>query len=196
MKSTDGAQTFKVENTSSSETKGFIFLGAAAASDDHAVVTGLLEDYYTTDGFNFHNSIGPGLINEQIVCAKVIPGKSALGTFQFGVAGHFNEVNGVGVSTTDGLDYKGFGPSAEQLNPKLYPARYADFPSTEVFYATFGSYPAPTPAPPADSPTDTERYHLTDKITIERRGTGAVAVMARGRSGRRNQRAVVTGPGL
>jgi hypothetical protein len=164
LKSTDGAVTFKVENATSSLTKGLIFLGAAAASDDHAVVTGVLEDYYTADGYSFHNSVGPGLVNEEVLCAKVFPGKSALGTYQYGIAGHFDGVNGVGISETGGLNYKGYGPSKELLDPALYTARFADFPSADTWYVTYGKMPAPTPSPASDNKTRDVR--LTDMITI------------------------------
>jgi hypothetical protein len=62
--------------------------------------------------------------------------------------GHFN---GVGVTHDGGINYKGYGPSKDQLDPQTYPARYASFPSEKVWYVSFGSFPAPPPAPP---PTD------------------------------------------
>lgn len=40
LKSVDGGVSFAVENTTGSLTKGLVFLSAAAATSEHAVVTG------------------------------------------------------------------------------------------------------------------------------------------------------------
>jgi hypothetical protein len=87
LKSTDGAATFKTENTSHGDVQGLLYLAAAAADTNHAIATGIFEHYYTVNGFDFETSIGPGAADTGVQCAKVFPGKGTLGEPQFGIAG-------------------------------------------------------------------------------------------------------------
>jgi hypothetical protein len=163
LKSTDGAYSFKQENVSN----GLVFLAIAAATEQHVVATGLTEEYYTTDGRTFKNSLGPAAVNEKVDCAKVLPTKSPLGSFQFGIAGKFGSTNGVGVSTTGGIEYNAFGPTEAQLNSTKFGIRKADFPSSSTWYATFGSAPAPPPSPPMEGfpEADTRRVRFGPGLT-------------------------------
>jgi hypothetical protein len=87
LKSTDGAATWKTENTTHGDVQGLIYLAAAAADTNHAIATGIFEHYYTINGFDFETSIGPGVADTGVQCAKVFPGKGLLGEPQYGIAG-------------------------------------------------------------------------------------------------------------
>jgi hypothetical protein len=74
--------------------------------------------------------------------------------------GHFN---GVGVTHDGGINYKGYGPSKDQLDPQTYPARYASFPSEKVWYVSFGSFPSAPPPAPSDGRS---RRRINKKLSV------------------------------
>lgn len=134
VKTTDAGVTWKsiwpVQKVNS--TPAFnIFLAGAAKSDTEAVIAGALFDVYTTDGIDFNASSNAFLSPAQD--AHVLPdGRYAL-TGQFG-----NSSNGVMMSD-DGREWTPV--NMDGVNMTLFPARYAAFPSADVWYVTAGLFP-------------------------------------------------------
>jgi hypothetical protein len=72
-----------------------LYFGVAAANSNDVIVTGLFENYFTIDRYNFGTSIGPGVAGAGVQCAKVFPGKGVLGAVQYGIAGHIPQVTSI-----------------------------------------------------------------------------------------------------
>ena len=144
LKSVDGGASFRACNTSAF--KSVILLAAAAQSATSAVVTGVLGEHFTADGERFVDSIAAA-IPATAQSVKALRGGGG-GSLKYGMAGQFGlHTNGVAVSESGGLRWAHLYDvgNSTGLDPQTYPARYADFPSSNVWYVTMGIFPTATP---------------------------------------------------
>ena len=107
-----------------------MFLATAAQSTTSAVVSGILDQMYTSDGTDFVHSTNGFLAPAQD--AQLMPG----GKYALVMSGG-PKTNGVGVSSDGG---KTWSISPIGLNVSKYTARYGAFPSPTTWYVTAGSW--------------------------------------------------------
>lgn len=153
IKTTDSGVTWNTLN--SSKPVSDLFLAAACKSETEAVITGVLDNSYTTDGANFEVSKNDFFDPSQD--AKVIKHS---GEFAIMVQG--SKANGVATSK-DGKRWKNFDIGAD---PAVFPSRYGAFPSATTWYVSAGTFP---------SSNNTEYRHVSHHFKIHRK-TGKFSV--------------------
>lgn len=123
-KTTDGGVHWTSLQTGSN-----LFLAAAARDSTSAIITGVIDQMYTTNGTGFEASKNDFLSPSQD--AAVMPGGN------FAIAQEGAKSNGVATSKTGALWTK-FDLG---VNATLFPARYGAYPTDTTWYVSAGSFP-------------------------------------------------------
>jgi photosystem II stability/assembly factor-like uncharacterized protein len=130
IKSTDGGINWAMQwPTNSSSSKTNTFLSCAVASRSSAVMTGLKDQMYTTDGMNWNVS------NNEYLQPSLEVSALPDGTFGMTITGTGS--NGVATSP-NGQHWINFDMG---VDGDIYTARYASFPTTSTWFVSAGHPP-------------------------------------------------------
>eukprot|EP00054_Salpingoeca_dolichothecata_P031384 m.263347 g.263347 ORF g.263347 m.263347 type:complete len:503 (+) comp26885_c0_seq1:88-1596(+) len=156
LKTLDGGKTW---NTCPAKLGPVNIFLAAAASEKDVIITSVFGELYSDDlGEHFGHTVGGGTSQS----ARYV-GKDGEGHI-FGVAGQFGTTQGVAI-TNDG------GKTLKHYDANLFTfARYADYPTNDIWYCAAGEFPqAPPPPPPPGFPklTNPKRVNYTRPIKSE-----------------------------
>jgi photosystem II stability/assembly factor-like uncharacterized protein len=152
FKTVDGGNNWKAANASF----GADALLLSASAVDNTVVVGAIfgELYSDDDGNTFEKSLGGGLSQS----IRFI-GKDGDGGKQFGAAGSYLGKQGVAITTDGGKFFHTVAAPALKTA-----ARYACYPSADVWYISAGQWPSQTPSEPLRR---TEYMDKTGRISTD-----------------------------